>query len=412
MKNKALAILLSAVVAFGLWFYVITQVSTQTEKVFYEIPVVFQNENILTERGMMIVGEKPTVTLALKSDRKIINALSETNINVITNVANIDKVGTHNLTYSISYPGNIPYNEVSVQSSSTDLITLQIENRIRKMVPVIIDYGNTSVQDGYIADLSNAQANPAAIEISGPEPVMNQIDRAVIKADLTGRTQTLVGSYQYALCNSDGTPVNAEYVSVHTKTPVSGEVELTVNIQRVKEIALKLNVINGGGAVEGQNTTVTMDNTKLQISGSDALLNGLDELVVGTVNLGEMVENQTLTFPITLPDGVTNRTGVDQVTVEVKFNQLMVQTFNVRTITAVNVPAGLRGEIITKALTVTVRGPVDMVKKMSAADIAIEVDFSEAQTGTATMKAQVVIDEAFPDVGAVGTYQVSAKLRD
>ncbi len=412
MKNKALAILLSAVVAFGLWFYVITQVSPQTEKVFYEIPVVFQNENILTERGMMIVGEKPTVTLALKSDRKIINALSETNINVITNVANIDKVGVHNLTYSISYPGNIPYNEVSVQSSSTDLITLQIENRIRKMVPIIIDYGNTSVQDGYIADLSNAQANPAAIEISGPEPIVNQIDRAVIKVDLKDRTQTLVGSYQYTLCNSQGQPVNAENVTVHTKTPVSGEVELTVNIQRVKEIALKLNVINGGGAVEGQNTTVTMDNTKLQISGSDALLNGLDELVVGTVNLGEMVEDQTLTFPITLSDGITNRTGVDQVTVEVKFNQLMVQTFNVKTITAVNVPAGLRGEIITKALTVTVRGPVDTVKKMSAGDIAIEVDFSGAQTGTATMKAQVVIDEAFPDVGAVGTYQVSAKLRD
>ena len=99
MNKKLLAILLSAVVAFGLWLYVITVVSPESEKTYYDIPVVLQNKNILTERGLMIVSDEPNVTLALKSDRTILNDLNESNINVIINLANIEKPGTHSLTY-------------------------------------------------------------------------------------------------------------------------------------------------------------------------------------------------------------------------------------------------------------------------------------------------------------------------
>ena len=98
MKKKLLAVLLSAAVAFGLWVYVITVVNPESEKTYYDIPVVLQNKDILTERGLMIVSEVPTVTLVLKSERTILNALNESNINVIANVANIEKPGNHTLT--------------------------------------------------------------------------------------------------------------------------------------------------------------------------------------------------------------------------------------------------------------------------------------------------------------------------
>ena len=157
MQKKVLAVLLSAVVAFGLWLYVITVVSPESEKTYYDIPVVLQNKNILTERGLILVSDEPNVTLALKSDRTILNDLNESNINVIINLANIEKPGTHSLTYSISYPGNIPHNEVTVMSSSTDLITVRVENRIRKTVPVVLDFGDTAVPTGYTADKENAE---------------------------------------------------------------------------------------------------------------------------------------------------------------------------------------------------------------------------------------------------------------
>lgn len=405
MKNKALAILLSAVVAFSLWFYVITVVSPESEKTYYNIPVVLQNKNILSERGLMIVSEEPTVTLALKSDRTILNSLNENNINVIINVANIERPGIHNMTYDIAYPGNIPDNAISVQSSSTDLITIQVENRLRKVIPVEIDYGETEVPDGYIADTKNAQFD-ADIEITGPESVISQIEKAVISVDLTGQTRTVVGQYQYTLCNAGGEPVDAKMVVTDTE-----KVSYLLKIEQLKDITLKLDVIYGGGATQ-ENTSITMDNTQIQVSGSDGLLDGMDSLTVGTINLSEMLTDEVLTFPIILPEGVTNRTGVEQVSVDVKFQGLATKSFNIKDISAVNIPAGLRVDLITKALQVTVRGPADTVKDMTEADLSVTVDMTEAKAGTATMKADVVISEAFPGVGAVGTYQVSAKLRD
>ena len=405
MKNKLIAVLISAVVAFGLWLYVVTVVSPESEKTYYDIPVVLQNKDILSERGLMIVSEEPKVTLALRSDRTILNDLNESNINVIASVANIEKSGIHTLTYTVAYPGNVPPNSVSVQSSSTDLITLEVENRVRKTVPVVIDFGGTTVPEGYIADLKNANLDYPTIELTGPESVVSKIEQAVTeKIDLGSQTKTLVGEYTYSLCDKQGDPVNAEKVTVNAE-----KINLMLKVQKVKQINLKLEIVPGGGATE-QN--VTYDPMQIEVSGSDTLLESLDTLIVGKVDLGEILKDQTLTFPIVLPEGVDNLTGVDTVTAEVKLTGLATQTFNVTSIVAVNVPAGMQADMITKALPVTVRGPAEMIQAMKAEDLSVTVDFSGAQAGTARVQAQVVISANFPGVGAVSAYQVSAKLSE
>ena len=139
MKNKFLAMAFSVVAAFCLWFFVITVVSPESEKTYFDIPVVLQNKDVLTQRGLMVVSDTPKVTLSLKSDREILNDLNENNINVIVNLTNVETAGTHDLTYSISYPGNISAGSVSVQSSSTEMITLKVENRIVKRVYRILN---------------------------------------------------------------------------------------------------------------------------------------------------------------------------------------------------------------------------------------------------------------------------------
>ena len=385
MKNKALAFLLSAVVAFGLWLYVITVVSPESEKTYYDIPVVMQNKNILSERGMMLVSEEPNVTLALKSDRTILNDLNESNINVMINLANIEKPGVHNLTYSISYPGNIPYNEVSVMSSSTDLITVKVENKIRKTVPVVLDYGQSAVPEGYTADKENAELDYTTVEVSGPESVIDQIEQAVVQVDLNNQTKTLAGEYQYTLSDKQGEPVDTELVTVNTE-----KLSLIVKIQKVKEIQVIVDIINGGGATT-ENCTITVDTNQIQISGADTLLEDLDSLTIGTINLGEIMEDQTLTFPIVLPDGVTNQTGVEQVTVEIKLPKLKTKTLKVTNIQAVNVPEGLTATIVTKTLQVTVRGSEKSIKAIQATDLSVVINLAEAQEGSVTMKADVVI---------------------
>ena len=405
MKSKVLAFLLATVVAFGLWLYVITVVNPESEKTYYEIPVVLQNKEILEERGLMIVSESPKVTLALKGKRTTLNILNEANINVITNVANIEKPGTHNLTYDISYPGNVSRNEISVLSSSTDLITVKVEKKIKKTIPVVVDDGGTSVPGGFIADLKNVYLDRPSIEAYGPESVMQHIHQAVIKVNLTDQTKTLIKEEQYTLCNKEGVPVNASGVITNAE-----KVTLRIKIHRMKEISLKVEILDGGGATQ-QTSPIKIDPQTIWVSGEDQLLESLSELVIGTVNLAEIPEDTTFTFLIVMPEGVTNQTGVKHATVKVDVPELMTKAFNVTTITAINVPVGLEADIITQAQSVTVRGPADVVETMKDTDISLVVDFSKVQTGTHTLEASVVISDAFPGVGAMDTYEITVTLR-
>jgi len=407
MKSKVFAILLSFVVAFSLWFYVITVVSPESEKVYYDIPVVLQNKDILSERGLMVVSDEPKVTLALKSDRTILNDLNESNINVIINLANIDKPGAHNLTYTVSYPGNIPSNAISVQSSSTDLIILEVEKKLSKTVPVEVLHGDSKVPDDYFP--GDVIKEPGEIEISGPESVVSQITQAVIRIDLNNQTKTLSGEYKYSLCNAQGEPVNAEKVTVN-----KGNANVTVPIYRTKKVQLDIGIHYGGGATE-QNTAIERDLEYIDVYGSDELIAELpDVLHIGDIHLNQLLEDQELTFPITLPEGVGNLTGMDAVTVQVKFTGLSTKTFNVTSITPVNQPENVQLEIKTKALSVKIRGPEEIMKKLTTKDLKdlkVEVDLSGAQVGTASMTASVIIPPAYPELGAVGTYQVSVTLR-
>ena len=185
---------------------------------------------------------------------------------------------------------------------------------------------------------------------------------------------------------------------------------LTLRIMRVKEVALKLNVIDGGGAT-AQISEIKMDNETILVSGSERLLQDLDEIELGTINLSELLTDTTLTFPITLPDGVSNETGITEVTVEVRFPNLRTKTLNITNIKAINVPEGKTASIITKALEVHFRGPKALIDGLKENNVTIIVDFTDAQTGTATMRASVVLEEEYAQVGAVGSYSVSATLR-
>ena len=70
MKRKIIYALLSVVIAFGLWIYVITTVSPEWEETYYNIPVVLNNETVLHDNGLMLLEEQtPTVTLKLSGKR-------------------------------------------------------------------------------------------------------------------------------------------------------------------------------------------------------------------------------------------------------------------------------------------------------------------------------------------------------
>lgn len=407
MKSKLISVLLSVAMAFGLWYYVITVISPNTTDTFYDIPVVLVGETALEERGLMVTAvDNTTVDLTLTGNRSDLNQLTRDNITIKANLNNIYDPGKNiQLGYTISYPGTVPNNAFVEESKIPNNITVTVEKRAYRDVDVVVVYSGT-VAENFTAIEDEQTLNYETVRISGPASVVEQITQAVIEVSLEDRTESIVESYRYTLCNEAGEPVNSELITVSVE-----EVELTLPIRMVKTIPLVVEVVAGGGATENT-TSIEINPKEIQVCGSAAALEDLNEIVLGTINLAGLDKATELTFDINLPDSVTNMTGLKQATVKVEFPDLSTKTITIGDIQIINVPEGLEAELTTQVLEIVFRGPKAEIEGLTAEDITVTVDFTGAEIGTVNKKVTITISAEHPNCGALGSYSVYATVQE
>ena len=405
-KNRLLSTLLAVSIAFVLWVYVITVVSPNSEATFYNIPVTLVGEPMLESYGLMNVTDHiPTVTLKLSGNRSDLNKINSSNITLVADLSKVYEAGTTNLRYTVSYPGDIPNGAFQEESRYPGTITIEVEHRVKKDVPVNIRYLGELSED-FIVDKENKILDNSTITVSGPQSVIDQITQAVIDVDLEGKNVSFSDNYRYTLCNQDGEPVDAQKVETNV-----AQVNLTLYIERVKELPLVLTVVPGGGATE-ETSEIKIEPATIKVSGSDLVMENLTELNLGVLDLSEQLEDTELPFAIVLPEGVKFMDpDVQTATVSLKFPNLTTQTMTITAFQAINVPSGMEVEFLTKSIGVTVRGEKKLLKNLVTADIIVTVDFTDAQLGSYTMKPNIALSSAYQSVGAIGNYSVSVTVR-
>ena len=95
----------------------------------------------------------------------------------------------------------------------------------------------------------------------------------------------------------------------------------------------------------------------------------------------------------------------------VSFPDLVKETFRVSDITYTGLPAGMAAKILTKEVTVTLRGTKAQIEAITEEDLSISVDLSAAELGTDTYKALINTGK-YGSVGAVGSYSVYVEVTE
>ena len=81
MKSKFTSIALSFLIAFGLWYYVITTVSPGYKDTFYNIPVVKEGSGVLEDRNLIITYQSSdNVDVTVSGNRTDVNKVNSNNI--------------------------------------------------------------------------------------------------------------------------------------------------------------------------------------------------------------------------------------------------------------------------------------------------------------------------------------------
>ena len=401
-RNKLGSLLLSFVIALGLWMYVRTYVNTDYEQTLYNIPVALEGENMLTDWQLMLLsGEDNEVNIKVHGSRQDVSKINSGNIQLVADLSKINEPGEHLLTYSIIYPGDVPTGAVSAEKNP-DRVKVVVAKKKTKEIPVKVNYLGDVPAD-YIKDISALTLDYEYVEINGPEEVVDQIDHAAVTIDCRDRTETIYESYRYELRDAQESPVDAGWITTNVS-----EVKVYLPISMVKKIPLTLTVIDGGGAAE-ETTKIEIEPGELSVSGSETLLESLTEVNLGTIDLAQITEDTVKEFEINLPDGVKNVTNLPTAKVSISFPRLATREFTVAEFQALNVGPGMNWEALTKQLTITVRGLKSEVQQLEAADIIVQLDLTGVEN-TSAVEPIILFPKSLQSLGAMGSYSVSVQV--
>ena len=407
MKNKLISIGIAILIAFGLWMYVITEVSPNSEWTYYDVPVKLEGETVLKERQLIITGISDTsVDLTLSGNRSDLNQLNSANITLKADMTKIYDPGTHKIGYDTSYPGNVASNAFNRVNQYPDSITVTVERLETKEIPVNIIYQGKA-PEGYVVRRADVLLDYEYIKVTGPASVVAQISQAVVNIDLTDKAESISQNFRYTLCNPEGAGVDSELITVNVE-----EIHVDLVIHRRKEVALTVTVNPGGGAKE-EDVDVVLDVESIQISGSDIALEQVgDSINLGTINLADYENNTELTFAIPTFEGVTNDSGETEVKVSLSFRGLLTREFTVEEFEITGVPEGFEAQVITEKLVIKVRGPSAIVGTLTAEDLIFTVDFTGEEAGDATIRVRVTFPDKFEGLGVLGKPSVTTSLRE
>ena len=402
MKEKLIRALLSLVIAFALWLYVISVVSPESQQTYYNVPVVFHGSSTLESRGLILVSDSDVqLDLELSGNRTDLNLLSRDNITVLADLSGITSAGEHTIRYNISYPGT----GITVLNQDSLHITVVVEEWIQREVPVEVNFSG-ALPDGFTVDRQNVVLDYDMITISGPKAVVSRINKASITVDLTGRTENFSQVYPVTFQDENNTAItDLAHVTVS-----ASEIAATLKVDMIKTVDVVVEVIPGGG-LTAEDITIETDRTSLTVSGAASALEGLDQITL-TLDLGKLEASQVLEMDIVLPDGVTNVTNVDKVYVRVQVPELTTATFMVSSdqFRCINVPEGMEISLLTERLQVTVRGRENLLAGLQVENIFVVIDFSGAQAGTSGFYSATVQIEGLEHVGVIGEYTVWASV--
>lgn len=402
LNSRITYALLSIVFAIGIWSYVLFEVNPDESRTIYNIPVSFDGESILAERGLVITSVSPkTVNLTLEGNPRSFIGLTKDNITIAPSVSNITAPGEHSLTYEPVIATE--YGKLSIVSRSTQYITIKVERLVSRSIEIQTNV-TANAADGY--QMGEISYTPGSIEIKGPVSDVNRVSHAVVNITGDDLTKTVTGELPFQLVGYEGDEA-LDGLNVTTNVDV---IQVSIPVVVLKEVELKVRFVDGGGAT-AEHVKCTIDPQYIYVSGDESAIAGFDTLILGEIDLSKIINPETLQFPIELDSELQNESGITQATVTVEIDGLVTRAIDVTDIRLINAPDGFEATPVTQSRKVVIRGTQEQVDAVQEHQLWLVADLSNisAAEGTSTVQAKAYLNNN-NGAGVVDAYYIVVSL--
>ena len=337
--------IISLLLAFALWFVVISTNDPVDEKRFQNIKVNLLNTELLTENGQVyeVLDNTDIVrTVTFDAPSSVRREIQSSDIIAEADLTNLTVTNTVEI--KLSCP---KYSEqVQNISGNIEYVKLNIERETRKTINIICNIVG-SVEENYI--VGDVSLDRTRLEIEGPESAIAEINRAEVEVDVTGITGTGRASGTIRLVDAEGNEVIRSSVSKNLES-----VAITVEMWNTKEIPVVYNyfgTLAENYQVTGMETTLDV----VKVAGSTEQLNSMTQLTVDPQDINVTGETKDYEVKLDLekylPKGISfaDENFDSSATVKVLIEPLIEKKVPLKAenIQIVNVPEGVTCEIVS-----------------------------------------------------------------
>ncbi|MEW9081848.1 YbbR-like domain-containing protein [Caldanaerobacter subterraneus] len=366
--------LLSLILAFLLWLYVMGEENPEIPYEISNVPVKLVNVDTLEKKGLTLLEEKGyTVNVKVRGRRSDVLNIAAQNISAYADLSRVTSKGINVIPVRIE---GLPKN-VSLVSVIPPEIKVDVDTIAKIQMPVTVKIvGN--VMDGYA--MQPAVPTPGEVMVVGPESKVNLVKNVIAQVNVSYKKEDIKISVPAVAVDREGKEIKGV-----TVTPNLVEVYIPVN----KSIRVPVTPKIFGKPQEGYVVaSVNVLPEYVYITGDEDVLNTIKSISTKQIDITGLTGPVTETVPFDLPDGV--KLVKSDITAKVYIDIQKLATKDV-TITNVEVK-GAEGKSVTvqnPEVVVTISGPESIVAGATSTDFTAYVDASNLSPGNYTLTVNV-----------------------
>lgn len=366
--------LLSLILAFLLWLYVMGEENPEIPYEISNVPVKLVNVDTLEKKGLTLLEEKGyTVNVKVRGRRSDVLNIAAQNISAYADLSRVTSKGINVIPVRIE---GLPKN-VSLVSVIPPEIKVDVDTIAKIQMPVTVKIvGN--VMDGYA--MQPAVPTPGEVMVVGPESKVNLVKNVIAQVNVSYKKEDIKISVPAVAVDREGKEIKGV-----TVTPNLVEVYIPVN----KSIRVPVTPKIFGKPQEGYVVaSVNVLPEYVYITGDEDVLNTIKSISTKQIDITGLTGPATETVPFDLPDGV--KLVKSDITAKVYID---IQKLAIKDVTITNVEVkGAEGKSVTvqnPEVVVTISGPESVVAGATSTDFTAYVDASNLSPGNYTLTVNV-----------------------
>ena len=399
LKNNWTLKLASVAIAFLIWLVVGNINDPIIQKVYSNVKVNITNGSYIESRGMTyrLDSNYQTVSVTLRGNS---SKVTKRNDDIVVE-ADLTQIVDMDST-PVMVPVTVKCKDISAENITVSPITIpiEIEERETKDFMIAVNYGDSVPGAGY--EVGKIYANPEKISVSGPESIIDKIDRVVANVSVEGMTVNSSKKANLIIYDKNQEIMSDKEMQYLTfdigDSKVDVYVELWSTVSGVTFTCDPKGTPANGYAVSKIVTTPS----EISLAGTEEALETLKkngnqiEIPSRLVDIGNARETVECKIDLAeiLPSGTkTVSNQAESIIVEVGIlplgsKQIYLFTQNIQ---ALNLTGELQTVFTDTALTVTVRGKEEDLKNVTAASIKASIDCSGLDEGTYNLPVTITL---------------------